>query len=299
MKEDQTTALKFLETHLEPKLHKVSHGGVNLDVLLYPSGLTAKAVTEFTDKLLEKPRRKTGTITATSHESFNEIVKAHKEGSSAIFVNGDTGAFTAVLNFHDKAADGQRFGDLRVSYTPKKSKVWETWNAKSAQNMIVPDFADFIDEHILDITEPPPVDSDNEADLRLRDLAKSFSTTIAPKAKLIEVSRGLRIHSNDEMETVVNTNSGETAIQFKNEHKDATGNRLEVPGLFCIAVPVFDRGVVYRLPVRFKYRAKGAVVFSYTLLNGDKAIENAIAEMVTTTRAATELPVFYGSPPSA
>ncbi|MGE3333655.1 MAG: DUF2303 family protein [Rhodospirillaceae bacterium] len=299
MKDQDTNAvIQTVKDLHQPQLLPVKHGEVETAVLVLPNGLTAKPVTEITDKLLPAPRRKTGTIVATTHASFNDIVAAHKEDSSVVFVDGETGAFTAVLNFHGTKADGQRFGDLRVTYAPTKSKAWNAWQELSEEFVNVSDFANHIDANILDVTEPPPHDSALESDIRMRDLAKAFSTTFADKAKIIEISRGLRIHTKDQIENVLNTSTGETSIEFKSEHEGRDGQKLTVPGLFCIAIPVFEKGVVYRLPVRFKYRAgNGSLAYSYTVLNDDKAIEHAVNEMVMLTKEATALPVFYGKAP--
>lgn len=298
MQKTDSAVIDFLKAHHEPKVVEVGEGAQKTAVLVLPSGMAAKPITDFTDKLLEKPRRKTGTFAIETLESFCAFVASHKEASSTVFVAPKTGGMTAVLNFHETGATGQRFGDLRVTYEPVKAEQWNTWTGKSGALQELPDFAEFVDTNILDISEPPPRDSQDPLDQGLLDLAKAYSTTIAEKAKVIELSRGLRVHVKDEVETALDPASGEMTMNFKSEHTGRDGNKLEVPGLFCITIPVFDRGAVYRLPCRLKYRALGGRVgFIYQIVNQEKAREHAVNQMVDKVKTETALPVVFGAAP--
>jgi hypothetical protein len=70
-----------------------------------------------------------------------------------------------------------------------------------------------------------------------------------------------------------------------------------VPGLFLIAIPVFKDGVVYRLPVRLRYRLKeGTVFWSYDIYRDDKAFKDAYDEICVQIEEETGSHVFVGQP---
>ena len=48
--------------------------------------------------------------------------------------------------------------------------------------------------------------------------------------------------------------TGEITINFAEQHKDGAGAPIRIPNLFLIAVPVFEAGDAYRIPVRLRYR---------------------------------------------
>jgi hypothetical protein len=109
----------------------------------------------------------------------------------------------------------------------------------------------------------------------------------------------LRIRSDDAVEEVVNTSTGEMNVRFSEEHKDAAGERLVIPGLFCITIPIFHKGAAYRLPCRLLYRKQGArIAWKYEILNHERALEHAIQEMSDKVEADTGVPIFFGDAPA-
>ena len=64
-----------------------------------------------------------------------------------------------------------------------------------------------------------------------------------------------------------------------------------------IAIPVFENGAHYRIPVRFRYRKSGASVrFIFLLHNPDVCFKDAVDEVLLRATEETGLPLFRGSP---
>lgn len=287
-------ALAFASENLEPKIIKTSDTKPG-DVLLVPSHMEAIQVTRFLDKLLPYPRRKTGTFTLETLASFIEIVNNHKSIYTDIFAQASDGQLTAIFNSHGLAENNPQWGDFRAVYKPAFSAAWKAWT-KVQPVLSTADFAAFIDDHIQDVDVPPIKGDGIESSKALLELAKLYGTTYGGREELMVQSRGLKIHVKDEITEEVNTSTGEVELAYKSTHNNTVSGKLKLPGMFCITIPVFDRGDAFRLPVRLKYRpVEGKVLWSLTVLNTDKTLDTVIDEMILKVHEQTTLKPFMGS----
>lgn len=304
--------IEFLKAYHGAVVKEITQDDITTSVLLHPSGLTAQPVTNFTDKLLPIPRRKHG---AFNFQDLTDLIGYTEEHAKAyttesagsskddpghphIFVDANSGKVSVVFNHHRPIGGGQAHGDHRAIYVPKFSPQWDIWTAKR-EPMGAGDFADFVDDNIEDIGPEPDKGDKSDAGVRLTALAKLYGTNFATREELIALSKGIRIHAKDNIEQIVNPQTGEVAFNFTSDHtaKDAKGGALKIPGLFILQIPVFDKGFYFRLPVRLKYRAAGgSVVWSFKIINLEKAKETAIADIRETVESGTALPTFFGTP---
>ena len=120
---------------------------------------------------------------------------------------------------------------------------------------------------------------------------------VATPEKVFELSKGLAITENSQVENRVNLDSGEATIAFQAEHRDGTGQKVKVPNLFMIAIPVFRNGPAYLMAVRLRYRlSAGKLTWAVSIARMDEAFDHAFHEAAEQARAGTELPLFYGVP---
>ena len=99
---------------------------------------------------------------------------------------------------------------------------------------------------------------------------------------MIELSKGIAIHQSSKVKTVTDPQTGEVKLQYETEHNDHTGQRISVPSMFCIALPVFKDRPPYRVAVRLRYRLKeGEIKWFFELINPEKIFEHAINEIIT------------------
>lgn len=269
--------------------------GEAVEVLSLPKGKTIQSMKPFLDEYLDAPERRRGTARLTTLLSFVEHVNRFKDDHSAVFAdiaNQSAPRLIGVLNYNEKAAGSPRFGDHRAEYAFPISDEWKAWtNKKDAMGLA--DFAEFLEEHVGDIVDPTtlPKESATLAE------AKQLGITLATPQALMETSRGLTIHVKAGITNATRLSSGETQVDFKEEHQGADGKALVVPGGFAIAIPVFRLGTPYLLLVRLRYRVDGnKVLWFFAISKVAKSFETAITKVCEQATAGTELPLFYGSP---
>lgn len=272
------------------------------------------------DKARAVPLDRKGTAAFSRLESFIDHVNRFKTTESALFAkdsirDGNTPSITAVLDYHDRingedayAAPQPAHGRHRSLYTFPLSDEFKTWTGIDGNGMPQEDFAEFLEDNIINVMPVPDFlktdviaagasTPDNDADLALLDIVLKIQGRPCGPEKLMELSRGLKVFSQEKVVNATNLSSGEGRIQFETEHTDGEGKPLAVPNLFLIAIPIFRQGAPYRIPVRLRYRkAGGALIWSLVLLNLDLVCDHAVNEACDTARKETDLPLFFGAP---
>ncbi len=238
------------------------------------------------------PARKAGTAKVLTLDSLIDLTNRHKTPDTAIFANTDwrKPSIVVVIDYHAVEPDGDpAWLRHRIGYEFPLSDPWKEWLAKNGQPMKQGEFAEFIEDHIADLSSPTEAEAD--------DYERLFSAKLATPAKLIELSRGLQVFAGVNVKNTVTLQSGESQVVFEEEHRDAAGNRLEVPGLFILQVNPFFQGDVARIPVRLRYRvADGKIFWFFQIYRPDLIITDRVRTDLDIIRAKTALPVFEGSP---
>jgi len=263
------------------------------------------------------PLERKGTATFSRLDSFIGHVNRFKSTESALFAkdgmrDGAVPSITAVLDYHDRVngedaamPPSPRHGRHRSVYTFPVSDEFRTWTGVDGNPMDQGDFAEFLEDHIVNVmpvpqfltAEPGPTDDLSESDRALMDLMFKIQGRPCGPEKLMELSRGLKVHSQEKVVNTTNLSSGEGHIQFETVHTDGDGKPLKVPNLFLIAIPIFRSGALYRIPVRLRYRkAAGMLVWSLVLHNLDLVCDHAVNEACSKAAEETALPLFFGAP---
>ncbi|KQY27206.1 DUF2303 family protein [Rhizobium sp. Root482] len=258
-------------------------------VLVHPE--TGK-VTGLYDQLAPwrtRPERKTGTARAETLESFIELVELHKLGNSVIFAETDwtKPAMTAVIDYHN--ADSPDNGKHRIHYKFPLSEEWKAWLAIDGKSMNQAIFAEFIEDHIADLSSPDMAESE--------DYEKMFGAKVGFPNDIVQLSRGLQINAETRVKQAVKLQSGESQIMFEEDHKTAGGEPLMVPGVFVLQIAPFFMGETTRIPVRLRYRLReGALTWICQLYRPDRYITEQVRTDLETAADKTGLPKFEGSP---
>jgi hypothetical protein len=128
-------------------------------------------------------------------------------------------------------------------------------------------------------------------------MTKRLNGTWAGPEKMMDMSRGLRVNENNKVASTANLSNGTGSIVFESEHTNAAGEKVDVPNLFLIAIPIFKNGPRYMIPVRLRYRAKdGRITWFYDTYRHDKVFDLALDEALSKVRTETGLPVLVGIP---
>jgi len=292
----------FLTEHLKPSLVTVEDPDTGIKVLATATeGSLTPLPATFFDNARDNPRFRRGTAAMTSLASFIDHVNRFGDEDSAVFADDSKTAprLTAVLDYHRTDVDGIgefRHGKHRTTFAFPLSEEWKAWVKANSQVMSMGQFALFLEDRIGDIAIAG--DEFPEDVLRFVNVNGGVES-IADFATLVELSRGLKVYEQANVEEATNLASGEGHIRFSVEHetKTRTGGTVKVPTMFFIAIPIFAKGPFYRIAARLRYRktAEG-VKFWFDLYRADRSFDHAFDEAVQKVDADTPAAVFFGAP---
>lgn len=261
-----------------------------------------------------QPPRRRGSDRLTTLDSLIAWATRFKGDTSVLFASKDGKApsLTCIANWHGAGAaapsdrdPSAQHGDHRGIYSFPLSKEWKYWEAAAAEPLSMDELGEIIEASAKDFLEPTPAllgagKPQEDWEKRMIETAAKLGGRFAQYSQMIQLAREFALNENNTVQVKRERDSGEQTAVFVNEHKDATGQPVKIPNLFMIAIPVFDGGALYRLPVRLRYRtAGGKVQFILTRYDPESAFDDAFDEAVETASQASGLPVFYGLPGTA
>jgi len=281
-----------------------------------PNGRKVENLTPYFVQALELtgPIQRKGTARLQDLQSLIDWTNRFKSKDSALFANADMKApsLTAIADYHaagpvtvmPPGRDEQaRRRQHRGVYAFVLSDEWIVWNAISGKAMGKDEMGEFIEANAKDIQDPTPAILQNKTDKaepweqRLITTAAQIEGRFGQLAQLLAMSRHFQVFETSNLEVKTNRDTGEQEIQFLNEHRAKDGAPLKVPNLIIIAIPVFQGGALYRMPVRFRYRKAGSEIkFSLSIYNPEKSFRAAFDEATEQARTETDLPLFCGIP---
>lgn len=298
VKAEASAVAELVREHVKP-VELTANAGTDGSVpyLVLPKGLEVHSLKSILAEYKLRPDRKKGTSHHDTLVSFVEHVNRFKdpdvEGQSALFAcaNASDPELICVYNYNEPGRNGPRFRDFRAVYRCPLSEEWKVWVAVAGSLMEQSEFAEFIEEHVHDVIDP------KDAGKNATELANILATNLATPAQLMALSRGLTVHVGKRVQNATNLSTGEAQIAFAEEHSDQAGQPLKVPAAFAIAIPVFQSGRLWQLPVRLRYRVQGGRIS--WILQPHRVVETFQAvfeEACAEAREKTELPLFFGRP---
>ncbi|RRH70028.1 DUF2303 family protein [Falsigemmobacter faecalis] len=302
-----TTVQNLITTH--PEEHPT------LTQIAVPEGMQRVDLTAEIDKIATKlqPWRRSGTAKLTNLDSLIYWANRNKGETSVLFADtGDQPKLTCIADYIGEGApvidplnrDPKSSHMLhRAVYAFPLSREWKVWQAISGKPMTGAELGEFVENNAKDLLEPTPAlltsDGKNaeQWEKDMLETAHQLQGRFGQYLTLMQLARNFQINEVSNISASINRDTGESSIQFLNEHKEPDGGAVQIPNLFMIAIPVFENGAYYRLAVRFRYRKAGSGVnFIFTLHNADIALRNSIDEAITRAMEETDLPVLYGHP---
>lgn len=250
---------------------------ITSDQIAVPEGWTLKD-TEF---LQIQPRRKIANVTLGDDAGFVDYLKRHGSLASctvwckADYPNGDVG-YTAILNDHEEAINGQQWRDHRAQFTPEKSVEWTRWTSKNKVVMSQIEFAEFIESNLADIAS-----------------AEGFPTGTA----MLQMATGLEITQDSKIKSAIRLQSGGVRMEYVQDDNAETASSMEVFSKFALGLPVFRGADAYQLEARLKYRLNGGkLTFWFELVRHDKVLEAAAKTLTASIHEKTGFPMYHGNP---
>jgi uncharacterized protein YfdQ (DUF2303 family) len=230
---------------------------------------------------LPAPSRKKGTVTCFDVASFNQLIADNSDaGNISIYLdrNPVKPAIVAVLNGHGKPADGKSatgWGDFRVQIEFRKTPQWLKWSGIDGKMMPQVEFAEFVENNLADIVEPPGA--------TMLEIATYLQTT-----RSVDFKSGIRLSSG--------------AIQFQNleslDTKVGAGN-IEVPEMLTLGLQPFIGSGGYKIPTRFRYRLNdGKLTLGIKMQRIETMMDELIETLIAKIERGANISVLDGLPPS-
>lgn len=265
-------------------------------LLVIPEGKQIVSLKKFLDECAPRPARRHATVVVRSTESLIALTNRHRhQGNTVVFASPDRTqpALLTVFDYHPPTddVDEAEWGHHRARYQCELSEEWKAWTGAHGKVMEQRAFAEFVEDHVTDVIVPPADDA------KLAELTALVGGHFAMPSELVTLSRGLQISTDIKVREAVTLSTGEISVVYEEQHRNGAGQALQVPNMFCIAIPVFYAGPLYRIPVRLRYTTReGGIKWSLHLYRADRVFDHAFEEICSAVATQTGAPLFVGRP---
>lgn len=245
---------------------KTAPGGV-IPYAIIPDGASIDEL----ERLLPAPVRARATVTAKSVETFCAYVNRYTAEDTAIFADQETFRLVGIIDYHPVA--GAAWREHLVTYNAPRSLEWQTWRATSGKRMTQAEFAQFIEDNVVDIRAPVGAD-------------------------VLEISRNLQAKKSVEFASAIRLADGARQFGYSETVNGASRNgTLEVPEEFTLGIPVFFGGIAYEVRARLRYRIDGGkLAIWYELYRPEYIERDAFEAVCREVSEATGIKVWQGMP---
>lgn len=224
------------------------------------------------ERYLTAPRRTTGSVVFTRAESLIHYLKSQVGGTADLYASAETRSLVGVLNDHWAGDAG--WGDWRASLQLQTTLAWNRWANLDGAYMGQVDFAEHLEDGLLEIARPPAA--------RMLELAKSFHVTKKATA-----------------DSTIRLDNGETSVKYVEQVAGRAGSRSEIaiPEFIELGLAPFDGCDAFKIRARFRYRLNnGELVLGYKLERPEDVLRAAFDEIVATVQTETGATLYYGTP---
>lgn len=290
--------LSFIDRPFDHKVKDKDTGieTIGFPVAAVPTGWALQSLKEMANQWRTKPERKIGNVTLQKEQSFVDFTLRNKNPDTSVLFasanfNSDppSASIKAVFDYHPGSPDIEKTENCGYAaiYNFPVSRQFKEWVAFSGKGMTQKDFSDFLNNKIPDL---------GAADLTVPFDLGQLKPTYADPAQIFELSYGLSVNAKKKYYQHNKFMSGESDLQFTEEHEGVGGAPLKVPGWFIVNIPVLDGGSVYALPVRLRYAiVDERLQWTYDIWNAKEIFDMAFKGACDSIEAETELALFYGS----
>lgn len=249
-----------------------------------------KSIKPLLEEFRSAPDRRKGTAQVETLASFIALVIRHKDEDSALF--GKTvwpdPKLTAVLDY-DKEGSQARNRSHRIVYAFPLTEEFKSWVGTNAKPMEQEVFAAFLEEHCAELAAP--------TEGEVSEYERLFKEKMATPSEVVALSRHLEVFVAARAKQGIRLQTGERVVEFAEEHQNAKGEAIIVPGVFMVSVPAFVDGDAVRIPARLRYRVKGdKVIWFYQLYRWEFFLREQVGHDLKHASNETGLPAFEGAP---
>lgn len=203
-----------------------------------------------------------------TRESLVDYTNRFKGENTILLADIQTNSITALMDYH--APDGAEFVAHRAEMVLPFSEEWQTWASVDGKLMDQLEFARFIEENAVDITEPSGAD-------------------------LLEAVRDLQAHRKVNFTKAVRTETDNENFEFSDETEARTRGGVEVPTKFKLLLPVYFNGDSTSLTAFLRWRLnEGRLLLGVKLHRAEHVRQAVFKQVVEDVAARTERPAMFG-----
>lgn len=186
----------------------------HLRAIIVPKGSELRSLTR--DKM-ERPRFITAAPQFHESKAFIAYVNEFKDRATRIFYTQD-GNFIAVIDYHDANEAMGDHGDHVAKLTLKRAPEWLDWVKANGEAMTQQDFAEFIEDHARDVTQPDP-------------------------EQMLVIATGLQAKMGAEFRQAINQSDGTIQLQYDEKVEGTVrGSQQPIPKQFQVCQRPFRTG---------------------------------------------------------
>lgn len=303
MTSENEAIIAYVEKHAGVTIERLQEDA-GIPVAIVPKGWRLESVKPMIDAFNPYPERKSGFVEISDDGSFLDHLNRFRDNDeTVIFVDRDdeNPTITAIYNYHkpfEKGDDleGARHCDHRAIYRFPVSKEWQSWIIGFANDEWWGQqaLAEFLEENITDLRDPDALAPN------VRDAMTASGLHIATPSAVMGVSQKLAITIECHVSESRRLASGEAQIVYQETHRSADDptQPVRVPSAFAIEIPVFDRGDVFVIPVRLRYRTHaGKAMFKLLPYRPHIYFNEAVESVVERIRSEADCPLYFGTAP--
>jgi uncharacterized protein YfdQ (DUF2303 family) len=220
------------------------------------------------------PRRKSGTIVVFSVHAFNNILFANKDaGTQRVYLDQNLAGpvITGVMNDHGEEGPGWR--DFRCVIQFRETVQWKKWRAIDGKMLSQEDFAEFIEQNITDIFDPPG-------------------------AQMLEIVTYLQATRSVDFKSALSLSNGQVQLQnIESVDAKVGAGQLAIPAEFTLALMPIQGADTFKIPARFRYRiVDGKLRLGLKLLRIEEVMDQIFDEAVKNIAVGEGVTMIAGTP---
>lgn len=251
--------LDWIDTRDREKLHVLKPG-----TLYGLIGEAGNLVIQDTDSYARAPRSTHRMVVVLDAASWLDYWASWSEpelGPEA-WSDPDERTITGILDVRSDEGEGMGWCGHIVTLCPEKTTDWKAWLANSGKLLGQEQFAEFIEDHLPQIVEPPGAD-------------------------MLEIAQSLQGAVKAEWKQARRLSDGQVGLSYVETANATAGQKgqLAIPAEFALALAPFKGGAPYKIKARFRYRIAGdQIALGYKLDRADDVEDAAWNDILTEVR---------------
>lgn len=236
-------------------------------------GQAARTIEVSTDVGLT-PLRKRGRVVVFDAASFNQVLKDNADaGDIAIYMNRDPACPSVVAVMNGNGQGGPGWGDFRCELEFRQTPQWQKWCGIDGKLMQQVPFAEFLEENMEDVTEPPG-------------------------AQLLEIATYLSVVRTVHFKAGVKLHDGLVHLQHE-ESDEVKAGTVKLPEEFKLGIKPMLGLASYVVPGRLRYRISDRKLYLGIKLNRIEDLMGKIVEdVISKIERGANISVLDGLPPT-